>query len=143
MKYLLKNVACAITLLFVFNCTTEPLDNTSQDLLIQSQSQENNLDTTTCNGESPKAMVTNNSNLDVEFMIYDANAIKILVEPNIAVNTCSSWATLPAGETTFAIVNNSGGDKIVVLDIDVCMNFNFEIDANNNVSYTVSTPDSD
>ncbi len=140
MKYLLKNIACAIVLLTVFNCTTEPVDNTTEEFSLTTHSQEFNL-TDNCEGENPEARVTNNSNTDVLFMVYDENAVKVLEIPSVAINTTTDWADIPVGEATFVVVNNVGGDKIIVLEVDTCMGFDLSIDANNNVNYTVSTDD--
>lgn len=140
MKYLLKNIACAIMLFSIFNCTTEPVD-TTQDLLIEEQSQQSNLDTAdtnSCDGAAPQARIINNGSLDIKFAIYDADATMVGEEPHIGLNSTSSWIDIPVGEVVFVVINNQSGDKILVANVDTCMNFELVVDANNAVTYLVT-----
>ena len=140
MKYLLKNIACAIVILTVFNCTTEPVDNT-QELSITTQSQNNNFDVPSvndCNGESPIVRIVNNGTINVNFEIYDVNGELVDHEHDIETNYTSDWTILPVGEITFA-VSNINADKIVVLDVDTCMSFELLVDHDNQLTYSVST----
>ncbi len=105
MKYLLKNIAYAIMLLTVFNCATEPVDNDILELSNTTFSIASTLETTTpCTGDSPQARVINNSSVDVEFMVYDDNAVKVVEESGIGISVTSSWHTIPSGEITIVVV---------------------------------------
>ncbi len=140
MKYLLKNIACAIMLLSLFNCTTEPVEQ-SPELSITTQSQDINLDTPSvndCNDASPKVRIINNGSINVNFEIYDVDGAMVDQEHDIETNYTSDWTDLPIGEITFA-VSNINADKIVVLDADTCMIFELLVDTDNQLTYSVSS----
>ncbi len=120
MKYLLKNIACAIVLLSFFNCTTET-ENNFQDSLTISETQE------------PQARITNNGTLVVNLEIYNVDGILIAKENGIEPGKTSSLKTFNAGETTF-VVSSAKSDKIIVLDMDAQMTNNMVIASNNQIS---------
>ena len=134
MKYLLKNIAYAIVLLTVFNCTTESVDN-SLETLETTQTQETNsvASVSTCNGEDPKAKITNNGTIDINLEIYNENGVLIGYEYGIEPGEHSDWSTFAAGETTF-VVSNANADKVVVLDMDTCMVYAMVIGTNNQLT---------
>lgn len=140
MKYLLKNIAYAILLFTAFNCTTEPVDNSQQEF-IESVAQEamfsEQESSDDCNGESPKVRIANNGTINVNLEIYDENGSLVDSEHGISTNYVSDWKLLPVGEITFA-VSNINADKIVVLDVQTCMNFELDIDSDNNLTYSVN-----
>ena len=139
MKYLLKNIACAILLLTVFNCTTESVDNPHESLEI-TQSQETNsvAPTVACSGDSPKARITNNGTLDVNLEIYNESGALVGHEYGIEPGEHSDWKSFSAGETTFA-VSNVNADKIIVLDMDACMVYNMVVGENNQLTSSQPT----
>lgn len=144
MKYLLKNFACAIMLLSLFNCTTEPVEQ-SPELSITNQSESINLDAPSvndCNDANSQVRIINNGTINVNFEIYDGTGCLVGQEHNIGTGYTSDWTILPVGEITFA-VSNINADKIVVLDVDTCMNYELLIDTDNNLTHTASTSDSD
>ncbi len=120
MKYLLKNIACAIVLLSVLNCTTET-ENNFQDSSNISQTQE------------PQARITNNGTLVVNLEIYNVDGILVAQENGIEPGKTSSLKTFNAGETTF-VVSSAKSDKIIVLDMDAQMTNNMVIASNNQIS---------
>ena len=145
MKYLLKNIACAIMLLTVFNCTTEPVDNLQEASKIN-QSQDMSFDTpdtpdtNTCNGDIPRVRITNNGTANVNFEIYDGNGNMVHHERDITSSSVTNWTALPVGEITFA-VSNINADKIVVFDADYCMDYELVIDSTNQLNYSVVEED--
>ena len=145
MKYLLRNIACAILLLSLYNCTTEPVENSDQFLNV-TESQDIELETSnvnTCSGESPKAKLSNNGTADVKFEIYDNNGTLLAEDHNVEIGTSSDWMTMIEGEITFVVVSNISGDKIVVVDVENCMEFELEVHSDNHVTYTVSDSGTD
>lgn len=138
MKYLL-NIACAILLLTVFNCTTESVDNT-QELSEITQSQETNAvaSVTTCNGQNPKAKITNNGSIDVNLEIYNESGVLVGHEYGIEPGGHSDWMTFVVGETSF-VVSNVNADKVIVLDMDTCMTYEMVVGTNNQLTSDVPT----
>ncbi len=139
MKYLLKNIACAIVLLTVFNCATEPVDN-SQELSQTTQSQDSNsvAPAVTCNGQSPKARITNNGTIDVNLEIYNESGVLVSHEYGVEPGEHSDWKTFVTGETTF-VVSNVNADKIIVLDMDTCMIYDMIVGDNNQLTSSQPT----
>ena len=133
MKYLL-NIACAILLLTVLNCTTESVDNT-QELSEITQSQETNAvaSVTTCNGQNPKAKITNNGTVDVNLEIYNESGVLVGHEYGIEPGHHSDWMSFVVGETSF-VVSNTNADKVIVLDMDTCMVYNMVVGTNNQLT---------
>lgn len=130
MKYLLKNIACAILLLSVFNCTTEPVGNNQE--LNTTQSQESTLDDY-CSGQSPKARITNNGTVNVNLEIFNEAGSLIGHDYGVTPGQTSDWSTFATGVTTF-VVSNVNSDKIIVIDMDTCMAYDMVIGTNNQLT---------
>lgn len=144
MKYLLKNIAYAILLLSVFNCTTESVDN-SQESSSTIQPQEVNLDTpdvNTCNDQDPKARITNNGTIDVNLEIYNESGTLVGQAYNVTPGHTSSWNEFSVGEVTF-VVSNVNANKAIVLDMDTCTVYDMVVGANNQLMSDQLTNDDD
>lgn len=131
MKYLFRNIACAILLLSLFNCSTESVDFTQdENLLGTTENTEVPSIDTTCHSQDPKARVTNNGTLDVSFQIYNESGVLVGHEHDVEPGETSNWKTFASGEITF-VVSNSNSDKVIVLDMDTCMAYDMVIGTNN------------
>ena len=135
MKYLLRNIACAIMLLFLFNCATEPVDNIQDDLSISATQPQDGLEapSTTCSAQDPKARLTNNGTLDVSFQIYSEDGTMMGDEHDVEPGETSDWESFEPGETVF-VVSNGTSEKIIVIDMGTCMAYDMEIGSNNQLT---------
>lgn len=139
MKYLLKYFALTVVVLSFFNCIVEPmefLDGAKNTVVEEIENsvlgdQENAVATdSSCNGQDPKARITNNGTVDVDLEIYDVDGNIIASEYGVEPGHQSSWKDFACGEISFLVANGSA-DKLIVIEMSTCMKFDMEVGPNN------------
>lgn len=138
MKYLLKYFVITVMALSFFNCVVEPmefLDGHSNAIVdeIENSVPGASAVASTCDNQVPKARIINNSTVEVNLEIYDVDGNLLASEYNIESGHLSDWSDFSAGEITF-LVNNGSSDKIIVCNMETCMTFIIEVDANNQIT---------
>lgn len=131
MKYLLKYSALTVLFFAFFNCATEPMEflDGSTNALVE-EIENLAAPELACDNQVPEARIINNGTVEVNLEIYDVNGILLASEYNIEPGHHSDWSDFSAGEITF-LVNNGSSDKIIVCNLETCMRFIMEVDANN------------
>ncbi len=139
MKYLLKYFVLTVVALSFFNCVVEPmefLDGATNAVVEEIENsvlgeQANPVATdSSCDGQDPKARITNNGTVDVDLEIYDVDGNLIASEYGVEPGHHSDWEDFSSGEISF-LVSNGSADKLVVIEMSTCMKFDMEIGSNN------------
>ena len=136
MKNLLKLTA-VIGLFAIFSaCTVNPFD----DLLIDNESESSALNPP-CLNEDPKTRVINNGTVPFNLEVVAADGTIVISILNIPPNTTTSWATFNEAELMFSLQgsNLNVSDDKVLLQMDNCMAFEIEVDANNEIVSYIPT----
>lgn len=95
-----------------------------------------------CVNDDPITRVVNNGTVAFDLKVLDSNGVVLVDIANIPPSTTTSWASFAEGEVLFSLDSNQTlvNDDKVVLQMNTCMAFDIEIDANNEiVSYTPTT----
>jgi len=136
MKNLLKTIAFAILITALYNCSSEPLDDfdSALELIEETQSSQ---DLAACSGLNPEARIVNNGTVPIDLDILDMNGAVLGFVHNLAPGNTSIWISFPAGETLFAVSNDSFEDEKVIYTMTTCMIFDMEVDSSNTLTSAV------
>ncbi|MEO1032865.1 MAG: hypothetical protein AAFX55_15755 [Bacteroidota bacterium] len=121
--------------MIVFACTADPNESTTEDDdLLTSQANS-------CIDDDPVTRVVNNGTVAFSLLVASGNGSALVDIPNIPPDTTTSWASFPEGEVIFYLNTEEASiDDKVTLQMNSCMAYEIEIDANNEiVSYTPTT----
>jgi hypothetical protein len=128
---LTKIIACAIIMSTCFSCTVESVDNNvinpelnSADLTLADP----------CSGNNPRARLTNNGSINFDLEILTLDGILLNHEYNITPGSSTSWLHFVPGEVIFSVTNNSIEDEKLVYEMLTCMEFDMEIDVDNQLT---------
>lgn len=129
---LLNAIALAIVMTTCYNCSVEPIDNsTSQLLEVPSVTILESQSAASCNGSNPKSRITNNGTQPLELQIFDGTGVLIDTAIDVQPNSVSTWFTFPEGATIFNVVINSHSDQKVMHVMNTCTELELQVDANN------------
>lgn len=135
MKNLLRIMAFIGLLFMCMACTSDSsevvqIDNIELQVIAQNDP---------CVDEDPITRVVNNGTTAFDLNVLDEDGNNVVSILNIPPNSTTSWASFTQGEMLFSLSTNTAfvNDDKVLLQMDNCMAFEIEIDANNEiVSYT-------
>ena len=133
MKNLLRNIASAILLLALLNCTSEPLGNVDPEILETQIA----LDAVSCVGTDPEARITNNGTVPIDLDILNMDGDVLGFAHNLAPGETSIWISFPEGEILFAVSNDFFEDEKVVYTMNICLTFDMEVDGSNTLTSAV------
>ncbi|WP_299367019.1 hypothetical protein [Winogradskyella sp.] len=130
MKNLLKQAHIACLMLMLSGCTSDStLNDDSSPEVTDSPLNE------PCFDQDPITRVINNGTVTFDFKVIDDQGNVLVDIPNIPASTTTSWANFEQGEVLFSLNSNQTmvSDDKVVLQMDTCMAYEIEIDANNEI----------
>ena len=135
MKNLLKIMAFLGLLFTYMACTSDSFEVRQ----IENNTQQIEIQNNPCVDEDPITRVINNGTTAFDLNVLDSDGITVVSILNIPANLSTSWVSFTQGELLFSLSTNTAlvSDDKVLLQMNNCMAFEIEIDANNEiVSYT-------
>ncbi len=135
MKNLLQIAAFLGLIITYMACTSETLNvlPTENDTL------QMEVAANPCVNDDPITRVVNNGTTSFDLNVLNAEGIVVVSILDIPANSTTSWVSFSEGEVLFSVSTNTAfvNDDKVVLQMNPCMAYEIEIDANNAiVSYT-------
>ena len=123
-----KAMAFAIVMSSFYNCSTDSVDNSNLDSNLQNASQSTN-----CDSSDPTVRLTNNGTVVMDFEVLLAIDGSLLAEEQVLPGHTSEWISFEPGIILFSASSNVDGvkDHKVVYDMESCMEYNMQIDADN------------
>lgn len=135
MKNLLQIMTYLGLLFTVLACSSD----SSEILQLENNTMQVETQNDSCVDEDPITRVVNNGTTAFDLNVLDVEGNTVVSILNIPANSTTSWLSFAQGEVLFSLSTNTAfvSDDKVVLQMDNCMAFEIEIDANNEiVSYT-------
>ena len=129
--YLTKAVTFVMVLSTCLSCTVESAEDSNFNLNSEEISVEASAMNEPCNGDNPKARLTNNGTTNFDLEIYTIDGILLNHEYNVAPGSSTSWLYFVPGETIFSVTSTTVEDSKVHFPMGTCMEFEMEIGEDN------------